>query len=333
MDRGLSEFELIDRLRRQSSATGPLVTGLGDDASVTVHPGPTATSVDAVVEGVHFRRQWSDPTRIARKAVAVALSDLAAMAADPGEIYVTLGLPPDTGAGWLEQLADGFFEVAREFGATLAGGDTVASPVLFVAVTVVGRAAEGERFILRNGAAEGDLVAATGCFGGAAAGLILLEREGSSGAGEPGPDTDVRAGLIGRHVSPRPLLAAGSRLRGSAVSALIDVSDGLAADLGHVADASGVGISIDAGLVPVQPGVQEVASLVGRDPMDLALAGGEDYELAMTVRPDGIEAVRSDLEEVGCRLTVVGSVASGNAVTVSGIGGDGSPPSGFDHFR
>jgi thiamine-monophosphate kinase len=328
MDRGLSEFDLIDRLRRQASVGGPLLTGLGDDASVTEHAGPTATSVDAVVEGVHFNREWSSPDRIARKAVATALSDLAAMAADPGEVYVTLGLPRDTGTGWLEQLADGFVSAAAEFGAVLAGGDTVASPVLFAAVTVVGRAAEGEVLVLRSGAAAGDLVAVTGSFGGAAAGLLLLEG-GWTGADDDRPDAQLRAALVERHVSPRPLLEAGRRLRGSGVTALIDVSDGLAADLGHIAEESGVRLSIDAGLVPVQPGVQDVAGPAGRDALDLALGGGEDYELAMTFPRRRLESVRESLGETECPLTVVGVVEAGSGVEVSG----GSAPAGFDHFR
>ena len=328
MDRRLSEFELIDRLRRQAPAGGALVTGLGDDASVTVHRGPTATSVDAVVEGVHFDREWSGPGRIARKAVAAALSDLAAMAADPGEVYVTLGLPRGTEAGWLEQLADGFVEAADEFGAALAGGDTVASPVLFAAVTVVGHAPEGEQLVLRSGARAGDVVAVTGCFGGAAAGLLLLEN-GSDGAGGDEAGAQLRTALVERHVSPRPLLAAGSALRGSGVSALVDVSDGLAADLGHIAESSGVKVAIDAGLVPVQQGVREVAASAGRDEIELALAGGEDYELAMTVPPDSLEAVRQRIGGAGCRLTVVGRVEPGAGVEVSG----GSAPAGFDHFR
>ncbi len=341
MDRGLSEFELINRLRRRLPAAtggGPLSHGIGDDASVTLHPGPTATSVDAVVEGVHFRREWSTAAQVAGKAVATALSDLAAMAADPGEVYVTLGLPPETATGWIEELADGFVEAADRYGVVLAGGDTVASPTLFVSVTVVGRAPEDETLILRSGAGEGDLVAVTGCFGGAAAGLLLLERQGPAGdgavaAGAPALPDEQRAGLIARHLSPRPLLAAGSRLRGSGVTALVDVSDGLAADLAHLAEASGVSVSVDPNLVPVQQGVSQVAGSAGRDPLDLALAGGEDYELAMTVPPERLDLVRERVEAAGCHLTVVGEAGPGDGISLVGAGGRAAPPAGFDHFR
>jgi thiamine-monophosphate kinase len=329
MERGMSEFDLIKRLERQSRAARPVLTGIGDDASVTLHGGPTATSVDAVVDGVHFRRQWSSPARIAAKAVATALSDLAAMAADPGEVYVTLGLPVDTPTGYLEELADGFIAAARQFGVALTGGDTVASPVLFASVTVVGRAPEGQQLILRSGAQHGDLVAVTGCFGGAAAGLLLLENQSL----EQDSGIPEREALIERQISPRPRLAEGSGLRGTGVTSLVDVSDGLIADLGHIAKASGVAVQIDGGLVPVQAGVAEVAAAAGLDPLDLALAGGEDYELAMTLPPGLREAVKTGTESAGCDFTVVGKVNEGSGVDVLGGDPDRASPGGYDHFR
>lgn len=343
MDRGFSEFDLIDRLRRQASAVGPVLTGIGDDASVTAHPGQTATSVDAVVEGVHFRREWSSPAEIAAKAVAVALSDIAAMAADRGEVYVTLGLPADTERDFAEALADGFLEASRRFSTPLSGGDTVASPVLFAAITVVGRAPEGERLILRSGACEGDLVAVTGSLGGAAAGLLLLETDVGDGL-----DLPEREALIARQLSPEPKLKPASSLRGSGVTSLIDVSDGLLADLGHVADSSGVSIEIDADLIPIQPGVSVVASSAARSGLDLALAGGEDYELAMTFPSSLRESITDLFTPAGCPLTVIGKVVRNRPVPAPGSSGgedlpgrvtvagrDPSRPSstGFDHFR
>ena len=137
MDGGFTEFELIDRLRSAAPGSARLHTGIGDDAAVTLPGGATATSVDAVVDGVHFRREWCPPAAIAHKALASALSDLAAMAAEPGEAYVTLGLPRDSSRGFSAALADGFIEAAARFGVVLAGGDTVSSPTLFAAVTVV----------------------------------------------------------------------------------------------------------------------------------------------------------------------------------------------------
>jgi thiamine-monophosphate kinase len=385
----MSEFDLIDRLTRLSSDAPPVLTGIGDDAAVTRHEGPTATSVDAVVDGVHFRSDRSSPSQIAGKAIGTALSDLAAMGADPGEIYVTLGFPGGTPRPFLESLADGFAASAARFGVTLAGGDTVGSPVMFLSVTAVGRAPAGEQLVLRSGAREGDLVAVTGEFGGAAAGLLLLDGSGSKSppdplpasepklppgppaaprspsapepgspsAPEPGSPSapltgqaptvqtpagaalagDVREALILRQLEPSPRLDAGRALRGSGVSAMIDVSDGLAADLGHIARASDVSIEIDRERVPVQTGVEQVAASAGRSGTDLALAGGEDYELDFTFAPEARETVERRIAQVGCRLTLVGKVAPGRDVPGPEVsvrtGGRGEPPpAGFDHF-
>jgi thiamine-monophosphate kinase len=330
MEQGMSEFDLIDRLRGLSNLREPVSTGIGDDAAVTVHDGPTATSVDAVVEDVHFSREWSSPLQIAQKAVGTALSDIAAMAADPGEVYVTLGIPTGTPRRFLEELADGFAEATAQFGAALSGGDTVASPVMFVSVTAVGRAPAGERLILRSGAAEGDLVAVTGEFGGASAGLTLLGRpELEQGLGL-GPATTEA--LVVRQLAPRPRLEAGHALRGSGVSALIDVSDGLAADLGHIARASGVAVEIDQDRVPAQTGVPEVAAATGRSVADLALAGGEDYELAFTLPREALATVEARIAPLSCGLSVIGEVRPGSGVTVIAAGRRGPPPEGFDHF-
>jgi thiamine-monophosphate kinase len=335
MDRGIGEFELIDRLASVSDSRPPLTTGIGDDASVAVHAGQTATSVDAIVEGVHFRREWSSPLQIAIKATGTALSDIAAMAADPGEVYVTLGVPADTPRAFLEALADGFAEAAAGFGVCLAGGDTVASPVMFISVTAVGRAPAGEPLILRSGAAVGDLVAVTGEFGGARAGLFLLESGGPEGKGAPpagAMSTALRRGLESRQLEPRPQLEAGSALRGSGANSLVDVSDGLAADLGHVARASGVAIEIDCGRVPVQAGVAEVAETAGLEAIDLALSGGEDYELAFTLPAVAFERVEGLFAPLGCGLTVIGEVRSGSGVQLVTDGRREQPPAGFDHF-
>lgn len=328
MERGPTEFELIDRLRRKATTGGALVTGIGDDASVTRHDGETATSVDAVVDGVHFDRAFAGPELIAHKALATALSDLAAMAADPGEVYVTLGLPPDDAAGFAEALADGFAERASHWGVSLAGGDTVASPVLFVAVTAVGYAPPGESLLLRAGAVPGDLVAVTGVLGGAGAGLLLLQgRAGEAGLGDDGRDR-----LTARQLAPEPLLAAGRALRGSGVTSLIDLSDGLGADLGHIAASSGVAVTVEVEKVPVQAGVAAVAAAAGADVLELALGAGEDYELAMTVPPARIGSVSDLVEAAGSRLSVVGEVSAGRGVSLFSGGARIPVPTGFDHL-
>lgn len=331
MDQSMGEFDLINRLKELAGSSGPLVlAGIGDDASVTEHDGPTATSVDAIVEGVHFNREWSSPRQVALKAVGTALSDIAAMAADVGEVYVSFGVPPDTPPAFLNQVAEGFAEAAARFGAVLAGGDTVSSPVMFASVTAVGRAPADESLIFRSGATAGDLVVVTGELGGAAAGLLLLDSPDLQRSINL-PET-AREALVLRQLAPEPRLAAGRAFRGSGVSALIDVSDGLAADLGHLARSSGVAIEIERSGIPVQAGVAEVAEKGDRSPEDMALAGGEDYELAFTVAPESLAEVQRRLAPLGCGLSVIGEVIAGSGVSVVSGGQRSSPPPGFDHF-
>ncbi|MGK2954715.1 MAG: thiamine-phosphate kinase [Solirubrobacterales bacterium] len=329
MDEGFTEFEVIDLLRSRSGSSDRLEVGIGDDAAVTVPGGSTATSVDAIVDGVHFHRDWSPPEAIAHRAVATALSDLAAMAAAPGEVYVTLGLPPHTDAGFLTSLADGFIAATEVFGAVLAGGDTVGSPVLFAAVTVVGHASGPGGFVLRSGASVDEVVAVTGELGGATAGLWLLANGSPGIEGLDGPTSKA---LIGRQLRPRPQLDSGLALARHGATAMVDVSDGLVQDLGHVAAASGVSLEIDARLVPVQPGVAAVEAGSGSSPGDMSLAGGEDYELALTIPEPALEAARQELETLGVRLTAIGRVAAGSGVRVVDEGGTRDSPAGFDHL-
>jgi thiamine-monophosphate kinase len=327
MNRGIGELDLIDRIRKRAASGGHVAVGIGDDASVTSPAGQTVTTVDAIVEGVHFERAWSDARSITHKALATALSDVAAMAADPGEVYVTVGLPPDADRGFCFALADALVELATGWDVVLAGGDTVSSPTLFMAVTAVGHLPRDEAALTRSGARPGDVVAVTGRLGGAGAGLLLL---GGRAAGATLPEP-VRERLVGRQLRPDPLLAVGRSLRGLGVTALIDVSDGLGTDLAHIAMASGVAITVDAGLVPFEPGLAEVAAAAGRDPLELALGAGEDYELAMTLPADRFDEVSGVVGRAGVRLSVLGRVSDGEGVRLVS---DGSPvpmPHGFEH--
>jgi thiamine-monophosphate kinase len=327
----LGEFELIAALRERLPQTAPrLRLGSGDDAAVTVPGGATATSVDALVEGVHFRLGAGfEPADVGAKALATALSDLAAMGAEPGEAYVVLGVPPELGEPELLGLADGLAAVAAATGTAIAGGDVTRSPVLSLAVTVVGHAPRPELLVSRGGARPGDLLVVTGELGGAAAGLLLLERPelGDAVAGE----TAER--LRRRQLRPTPRLRAGAALAAAGASAMIDLSDGLAGDAAHISAQSGVGLAIDATAVPLAKGLAEVAAAAGRDPLELAASGGEDYELLAAIPAQRLtEAATRIGEEPETSLTPVGEVGEGEGVEIRLPGGGTLRTAGFDQL-
>lgn len=291
----MGEFELLARIRERLPPSGPrVVLGSGDDAAIAVPDGATATSVDALLDGVHFRREWSSPAQIGHKALATALSDLAAMAAEPGEAYVVLGLPGDFGEDACMALLDGMVALACETGTTLAGGDVTRAPVLSLAMTVVGHAPSPGDFLTRGGARPGDALAVSGELGGAAAGLLLLERQRKGDA--PG---EV---LVKRQLEPTPRLRAGRALAEAGATAAIDLSDGLGGDAKQIAAASGVGLRIEAGALPIAAGVAEVTPTA----LELAVSGGEDYELLAAVPPERFEDAQAAVRATGVALTRIG---------------------------
>jgi thiamine-monophosphate kinase len=330
----MGEFELLAALRERLPEPGPRVRlGSGDDAAVTVPGGATATSVDALVEGVHFRRETASLRQIGRKAISTALSDLAAMGAEPGEAYVVLGAPEGLDEAELLELGEGLAEVARETGTTLAGGDVSRAPVLTLAVTVVGHAERPEDFVTRAGARPGDVLVVTGELGGAAAGLLLLSQRTS------GPRLDVASAdaLRRRQLDPTPRFEAGRALAAAGATAMIDISDGLAGDAGHIAAASGALLVIDAAALPLAAGLDAVAAAAGRDPLELAVSGGEDYELLAALPPGAVDSAREVLTGTGLPLTVIGKVeAAGDAQMRAEIrlpGGGAAPSRGYDQLR
>jgi thiamine-monophosphate kinase len=334
----LGEFELIERLAecverarasRESTWGATLSVGSGDDAAVTTPRGATATSVDALVEGVHFRRGSASPASVGRKAIAVALSDLAAMGAEPGEAYVQLGVSADLDDDYLLELGAGLADAAAEHGVAVVGGDVTRSPALFLAITVVGHAGSAADFVLRSGAMSGEALAVTGDLGGAAAGLLLLDRPELSAS----VDAAVAEALRRRHAEPVPRLAAGSTLARAGATAMIDVSDGLGADAGHVASASRARLVVELGRVPVQPGVSEVAEAAGADAIELAIGGGDDYELLVAVPRDRLDAARDAVENAGTTLSEIGWVEEGEGVALRAPDGSEREPRGFDQLR
>ena len=326
----MGEFELLAKLRQRLPPAGSRVKlGSGDDAAVSLPGGATATSVDAIVDGVHFRRGESGLETVGRKALATALSDLAAMGAEAGEGYVVLGAPPDLGEEDLLALLDGLLGLATATGTTIAGGDVTRAPVLTLAVTVVGHAPAAENFVTRAGARPGDVLVLTGELGAAAAGRLLLDDPGIAAA----VPTAAAERLRHRQLDPAPRLRSGQALASAGARAMIDLSDGLAADAGHLARASALGLEIDAGALPLAKGVAEVAASVGREPLHLAVSGGEDYELLAALPANRVEEAATAVGGAAeTTLAPIGRVAQGEGVRIRLPGGASLEAGGYDHL-
>jgi thiamine-monophosphate kinase len=320
----MGEFELLARIRERLPTPGPRIhLGSGDDAAVTVPGGATATSVDALVEGVHFSRETSTLAQIGHKALATALSDLAAMGADAGEAYVVLGIPAGLAEDGCVELLDGLLALATATGTSLAGGDVSRAGELFLTITVVGHAVEPGALVGRSGAQPGDALVLSGEIGGAAAGLHMLDNPNLAGA----------EALVARQLEPTPRLGAGRALARAGATAMIDLSDGLGGDARHLAERSGSGLRIDAMSLPLADGVAEVAAALGRDPLDLALSGGEDYELLASIPAERLEAAGQAVREAeGIALTRIGEVVAGTGIEVRLPDGRIAAPGGYDQL-
>src|SRR3954471_24027366 len=228
----MGEFELLAKLRERLPPPGRRIRlGSGDDAAVTVPGGATATSVDAIIDGVHFRRGEAPLRLIGRKALTTALSDLAAMGAEAGEAYVVLGAPPDLEEAEFDALLEGLLELAAETGTTLAGGDLTLAPALMLAVTAVGHARRPEELVSRAGAEAGELLVVTGELGGAPPRRLLHDNPAIAKE----LDETVADRLRARQLDPTPRLRCGRALAAAGARAMIDLSDGLAGDALHVA--------------------------------------------------------------------------------------------------
>ncbi|MBJ7347089.1 MAG: thiamine-phosphate kinase [Thermoleophilaceae bacterium] len=318
------------RIQRIASVLRPappsLLRGIGDDAAVVASRGFAVTSVDASVDGVHFDRALFSPEHIGYKAAASALSDLAAMGVAAGEIYVALGIPPDLTDDEFDGVRDGIVAAADDAGAVLAGGDLTSASKLWLAVTVVGWCEHFDSAIGREGAMAGQIVAVTGELGGAAAGLALVR-----GTETPALDDHTIAALRARQTHPRPRHSAGCALAKSTVSAMIDISDGIAKDAGQIASASGVCLRIELTDLPLQAGVTEVAGQLGVPVAELSAAGGEDYELLVTLDQAHFAAAKTAVEATGSSLTKIGVVVSGAGLQLTN-GGQPASLTGYRHF-
>lgn len=327
----MNEFELIASLTEDAPRrVKDLVCGVGDDCAVIEAGGKVwLVTTDALIEDVHFKSAWTDLTTLGRKALAVNLSDIAAMGGLPRFYLVSIGLPKNGAGSIAKKIYSGMKEMAALHNVILIGGDTVASnDGIVISITAIGESKRDE-CIFRAGAKEGDAIYVTGTVGSSALGLECLKA---------GFKSDAAEYFVERHLNPNPRIAEGRFLAGlKMISAMIDVSDGVALDLAHIADSSGVGFEINADLLPRNKNFEVIAEELNLDPVKTQLAGGEDYELLFTVAAKHA-AKFEDLKKKcpsGCRITRIGTMKGSlqNRRAQGGEKKDVLPEKrGFDHF-
>ncbi|HEX6871177.1 MAG TPA: thiamine-phosphate kinase [Micromonosporaceae bacterium] len=308
----VGEFGLIQRVTARLAVAPTTLLGPGDDAALVAVPdGRVVACSDVLVEGRHFRRDWSSATDIGHRAAAANLADIAAMGASTTAVLAAICVPPDVDPRWVEQLADGLAAETESVGAAVVGGDIAASPTITIAVTALGDLA-GRAPVRRSGAQPGEILAMVGRIGHAAAGFTVLSR------GFRSPKALVEA-----FRRPEVPYFAGPAAAALGATAMIDVSDGLLADVGHIAEASKVGIDVHRDAFALTPTMRDAATALGVDPYAWILTGGDDHPIVATF-------------PAGTRLpeewTVIGRVTQGAGVTVDGRVPTGGPL-GWEHFR
>lgn len=312
----LGEFVLIGQLTTRLSQGSEIILGPGDDAAVvSASDGRVVATTDLLIENRHFRREWSGPYDIGRKAAAQNLADIAAMGARPTALLVGLAVPAQLSVDWVLAFVDGLRDECRLVDASVAGGDLSAAADITLGITALGDLA-GRPPVTRAGARPGDQVVLAGRVGWAAAGLALLH----AGVDPDQPPREVAA-LVAAHRRPAPPYALGPELAAAGATAMCDVSDGLVQDLGHIAAASGVRLDLSRAALEVPPPLAEAARVLAADPWRWLLSGGDDHALAACL-PAAATA------PAGCR--VIGRVAAGEGVRVDGEPWAGA--GGHDHF-
>lgn len=322
----IGEFGLISRIASGVSTHESVVTGIGDDAAVTsLAPGmQLLTSTDMLLEDVHFRRRWHDPSLLGRKSLAVSVSDIAAMGAIPRWALLSLAIPSDLQLAFIDDFMSGFLALASESRVSLIGGDTCSSRSgVIISVTIMGEQYP-DQIVRRSGAMPDDDIWVTGTLGDAA--LVLKSLE----SGEK-----VSRELLHRLLDPEPRVAAALALVEAGVpTAMIDISDGVLADYAHIAEQSGVGGRIFIAELPLSAGFRSHTGHLPVIPYQLALSGGEDYELCFTANRSKREKIVGCMKKCGIAVTRIGIVTSYPVVTA--VSHDGSlyrsQTGGFNHF-
>ncbi|MFN2544265.1 MAG: thiamine-phosphate kinase [Actinomycetota bacterium] len=327
---GFTEDELVGVIRKVLSGEGPgVIVGPGDDAAVLESGrGLTVATTDMLVEDVHFERSMVSARDLGAKAIVVNVSDIAAMAASPRYALVSLGFAADVDVAWVIELFGGMRAACDEYALSLVGGDLNRSPQTVVSVTVIGEVARG-RAVLRSGARPGDRVVVTGTLGASAGGLLLARAGGSSVTTPWGRE------LMEAHFRPVARIGEAATLAQAGATAMMDISDGLLLDLSRLCAESAVGARVELDRVPVAEALGELRSAVAdADPLQLALSGGEDYELLASIDPAAVEPATAKLEDrFGVRLTDIGEITD-TGLTVVDAEGNERPleAGGWDHF-
>ncbi|MBI5970233.1 MAG: thiamine-phosphate kinase [Deltaproteobacteria bacterium] len=331
----LGEERLIKYLSKRFTQRHPrLIKAIGDDASVTVQRGGWAllSTTDVLIEGVHFKKGRTPAYLLGKKALAISLSDIAAMGGNPLFYLVSIAVPPDTPVRFLTDVYRGMYERAKKCGAFLAGGNTARLPGRIVIETTVIGEAQKNRVVYRAGAKKGDMIFLTGAAGDSALGLLELKRRDKGALKGPFKK------LALRHLDPEPRLEAGAALGAQGlISSMIDVSDGVLLDLKRLCAASGVSAAIDIACLPISKEFKRYEAQRRRSFATLALIGGEDYELLFTARPENEARVMRAASGLKLRITKIGAITGGPRTRVKVFGADGkavkTKSSGYLHFR
>jgi thiamine-monophosphate kinase len=330
----LGEFPLIERVAAIVGAErADVIVGIGDDVAVLDCGGEQwiLAKVDSQVEGTHYRKDLIAPQRLGRRALAINLSDIAAVGGRPTHALVSLALPADTEVAWVDELYRGLREEGEMYGVAVVGGNMASSPGgAFIDVFVLG-SVKPERLLLRSGARPGDAVLVTGRLGDSAAGLqLLLDPALQVSEGE-------REALLASHFTPQPRLPESAVIAASgAATAMIDLSDGLSSDIGHICQRSGVGVRIYEESLPISAAARRVADLCGQRASKLALDGGEDYELCLTAPAAEADRLAAAVQErTGTEITAIGEIVpetEGRLLVLEGGREVELTPGGWDHF-